>query len=112
MIIPTVGRVMWFRTPKTYQDLSLRIVDHDEPMCALVVHVLNDHMVNLHVFDHMGVGRGLTSVPIKQDGAPDIPAGHAYAEWMPFQVGQAKAQAGQQAAGTADAAMPPKVPSP
>jgi hypothetical protein len=48
---PTVGRVVYFHNE----------VDGAE-CAAIVVHVWNDSCVNLVVFDHNGVGRGVTSV--------------------------------------------------
>lgn len=81
VITPTVGRVVWFR-------------DHDDdpqPQAAMVVYVWHDRMVNLVVFDHEGNRGAATSIALRQEGdpVPDMP----YAEWMPYQVGQAKKHA-------------------
>lgn len=86
MITPTIGRVVWYR-PASH--------DGDQPLCALVTYVHSDTMVNLAVFDPNGNPFAATSVPLRQDDDP-APAG-SYAEWMPYQKGQAaKAEALEQ----------------
>jgi hypothetical protein len=56
-------------------------------------------MVNLVVFDKNGNPRGEKPVTLVQEGdypppAPDHPPpGRPYAQWMPYQVGQAKKHA-------------------
>jgi hypothetical protein len=78
-IIPTVGRVMHYRPGPA------DLIEHDgvQPLAAIVCYVWNDDMVNLVVFDRNGVPCPKTSVLI--DGAGTS----SYAEWMPYQVGQA-----------------------
>ena len=87
MIKPTVGRVMWYRPG----DYLIGLVEHDpaQPMTAHVCYVWNDNMVNLLVIDHAGNTQVRTSVPIVQDGSPYTAGPSPYAEWMPFQKGQA-----------------------
>ena len=87
MIRPTVGRVMWYH-PGDYSD---GIVQHDpaQPMAAHVCYVWGDHMVNLLVIDHSGGTHARTSVPIVQEGSPYSAGPLPYAEWMPYQKGQA-----------------------
>lgn len=80
MIIPSIGRVVWYRgMPR-----------REQPFAALVTYVHNDRMVNLVVFDHNGTPAGRNNVTLVQerDAIPAAPA--SYAEWMPYQVGQAK----------------------
>lgn len=87
MITPTVGRVVWF-TPY----LAERFNDH-QPWAAMVTRVWSDRCVNLGGFDPNGNPFARTSVTLLQEGDP-IPTGNAmYAQWMPYQIGQAKAQA-------------------
>lgn len=83
MIKPTVGRVVHFR-PCVIEGLSN---DGSQPLAAIIAYVWNDRLVNLTVLDQHGSGYARTSVQLLQDG--DTPNGGSYAEWMPYQVGQA-----------------------
>ena len=78
MIQPTVGRVVLFH-PFGKQDRTYP---------ALVCFVHSDRMINLGGFDQDGVPFSACSVQLLQDGdtLPDVTA---YAEWMPYQKGQA-----------------------
>jgi hypothetical protein len=89
MIKPTNGRIVWF-TPGPRDAIGR--YDTAQPLAAIVTHVVNDRMVNLCVFDSAGNAAARTSVPLLQDG-DDRPEG-CFAEWMPYQKGQAaKAEA-------------------
>lgn len=78
MIKPTVGRVVWYHPGRN---------DDFVDVCAAVIaHVWNDTCVNLMVIDPNGNSIGRTSVYLLQDG-DEAPA--QYAEWMPYQKGQA-----------------------
>lgn len=85
MIKPTIGRQVWYwsRDPK--------VLDKDtQPEAATVVYVWNDRNVNLQVINKNGISRSETSIQLRQpeDPVPD----HGHCVWMPFQIGQAKAQ--------------------
>lgn len=83
MIVPTIGRVVWY-LPSDDDLKKVGMVKHgDQPFDAHVVYVWSDTSVNLKVFDHDGNGFTRTSVPINVDGASP------HAEWMPYQQGQA-----------------------
>jgi hypothetical protein len=83
MIKPTVGRVVLF-----WRDLERR-VDGEQPEAAMVTFVHDDRLVNLVVHSHDGESWGQTHVQLLQDDdAP--PARNHFAEWMPWQLGQAK----------------------
>ena len=82
MIKPTVGRVMWYWPVVTERTA--------QPYAALVTYVHGDNMVNLVGFTPNGVAFPTMSVPIVQDGSPYTAGDSPYAEWMPYQVGQAK----------------------
>lgn len=85
MIEPTIGRVVWFTPAKTDESLS----GSSQPLAALVAHVHSDRCVNLAVFDANGGGsHSRTSVTLLQDDDVAPEAGY-YAEWMPYQKGQA-----------------------
>lgn len=100
-ITPTVGRKVWFRPNGTTSlqragtqgvaFASLAIIDN-APLDATVVYVWNDRMVNLLVLDHYGNPFTATSVPMVQPDE-DCPAVGFYAEWMPYQQGQARRDA-------------------
>lgn len=82
MIKPTIGRVMWYWPVKEQRQ--------EQPQACLVTWVWGDNMVNLVVFDSVGVPHSRTSVPIVQDGSPYTAGDSPYVEWMPYQIGQAK----------------------
>lgn len=85
MIKPSIGRVVWF-TPSSNTGSS--DFAPGAPLAAIVAHVHSDQLVNLAVFDANGVAHSRTSVTLLQDD--DIAQEHGYyAEWMPFQKGQA-----------------------
>jgi hypothetical protein len=97
-IAPTVGRKLYFYPG---EDKSVHRFD-DQPIDATIIYVWPQaptqegqsdipQLLNLHVIDHTGTQQTKTSVPLIQDGE-DVPSVGNYAMWMPFQVGQAKAQ--------------------
>jgi hypothetical protein len=93
MIKPSIGRVVWFR-PHKGDPLAFS----DQPLAALVTYVHSDNMINLAVFDANGVAHSRTSVTLHQDGEGG--KGYGYAEWMPYQKGQAaKTEAAEKALG-------------
>lgn len=86
MIKPTVGRVVLY-TPSSADNTIAKL--DNQPLAAIVACVWSDTCVNLAVFDSNGVATNRTSVLLIQDDAPK-PSGGNYAEWMPYQIGQAK----------------------
>lgn len=80
MIKPTIGRVVWYYSENHKPE--------DQPWAAIVCYVYSDTMVNLSVFDENGMGKAKTSVFLYQ-GEGDRPIGRSFAEWMPYQKGQA-----------------------
>lgn len=93
MIKPTVGRVVWF-TPSRNAGIGDGVAHYDnQPHAAMVVYVWNDYLVNLVVYGHDGVPHPKTSVPLIQEDGVAKPEFGYYAEWMPYQIGQAKAHA-------------------
>ena len=88
MITPTNGRQVWFHPNGSLPDVAYMGL----ALAATVVHVWSDRCVNLQVLDANGVAHQVTSVTLLQDtDAPPLVG--VYAEWMPFQKGQAKAAA-------------------
>lgn len=86
MIVPTVGRIVWF-TPSMH-DVNLTHHDKLKPLAAIVVHIWHDRMVNLAVFDSNGQSIGKTSVQLLQDDDRKPEQGY-FCSWMPYQQGQA-----------------------
>ncbi|MGY3392956.1 hypothetical protein ACVWW6_005547 [Bradyrhizobium sp. USDA 3311] len=85
IISPTVGRNVHYRVASEANANGMTIYNTAQPMVALVTYVHSDSCVNLVVFDHCGNAHPRTSVPINNvwEGAS------AWAEWMPYQKGQA-----------------------
>jgi hypothetical protein len=92
MIKPTIGRVVWFHPEQGAE------IHSGETQAALVAKVLNDRLVNLAVFDDRGRPYPAIEVELWQ-GEGKRPK-DAYCEWMPYQIGQAKRHAEEDAAKT------------
>lgn len=82
MIKPTVGRIVWYRhhAPETPEE---------QPVAAIVTKVNSDDTVNLTIFPAVTLPHPHMNVKLRQEDDP-IPVGE-YCEWMPYQIGQAKA---------------------
>lgn len=104
IITPSVGRKVWYRPSKS--DLVGPIpmcisgsldAGSAQPLDATVIAVWGDRMVNVLVTDVYGKQYPKLSVALLQeDDVPPTTGG--YAEWMPYQVGQAKKEADKPAA--------------
>lgn len=86
MIKPTIGRVVWLHRPDS--------IDQSQPEAALVTYVHSDTCINVAGFNANGVPFALTSVYLDQGDSPksaDVEGSllAVYAEWMPYQKGQA-----------------------
>jgi hypothetical protein len=96
-IKPTIGRKVWFYEPT----LAGNINNPTVPFDATIVYVWGDTCVNLRVTDHQGNTFARCSVPLRDPGADDRHgAGDYVATWMPYQTGQARAQAAAPSAAT------------
>jgi hypothetical protein len=82
MIPPTNGRVVWYWPSRDDKDIG------HQPQAAMVVFVHSNRVVNLVGYTHSGQFFPATSVPLLQDGDMAPATGH-FAEWMPYQKGQA-----------------------
>lgn len=114
VITTSVGRKVWYRPSKN--DLTgpapMSMAgpqdqpEKAQPLDATVIAVWSDRMVNLLVTDTMGKQFPVLSCTLLQEGdepAKDVegkPIGR-YAEWMPYQTGQAKKHDAEQQAKTA-----------
>lgn len=83
MIKPTVGRVVWFWPEGAPLD------PRQQPLSASIAHVHSDECINIGYLNEFGEHDNKTSVPLWQGegGQPKT----AHCQWMPYQVGQAKA---------------------
>lgn len=85
IIKPTIGRVVWFHPATNSAEGGF----YPAPICAAIVaYVHSDSCVNLAVFDANGNAHSKCSVALVQDGEAPPENGY-YAEWMPYQKGQA-----------------------
>ena len=82
MIQPTVGRIVYYHPPFV-PDSKANEVTH----AAIIVQVHSDEYITLAVFNEAGSSYPALSVQLYQ-GEGVRPTG-AYAEWMPYQIGQA-----------------------
>lgn len=90
VITPTPGRVVWYwPTPEDIKQGMFAYPGSDQPMAATVSFVHSDRMVNLSVVDHNGKPFEKRSVTLLQEGDTVRNSKYGYAEWMPFQKGQA-----------------------
>jgi hypothetical protein len=87
MITPTNGRIVWYTPGPDFAGVQH---DRSKPLAASVCHVWGDRCVNLDVTDSNGAHWPVTSVTLLQDEDTGNSWG-GFAEWMPFQKGQAKA---------------------
>ena len=123
-IEPTVGRKLWLRATGTMaKHMQLAIHDPAQPLDATIVFahprpcgtnrelgMLQNILVRVH--DHGGNAHNL-SVPLRQEGDPE-PASGLWAEWMPYQTGQARKERTAEAAQDKEAterAAPPAAPA-
>ena len=83
MIKATVGRVVWYHPADSDPTPKFR----GEPLAAIVARVHSDRLINLTVFRADGITYGRHDVQLVQDG--DQRPTERFAEWMPFQKGQA-----------------------
>lgn len=98
MIYPTPGRIVWYHPPATaaYPKIG------NQPHPAMIAHVLENGRINLTVSAPSGDTYAAREVHLLEDGEP-APAGQPYAEWMPYQKGQAaKAEQLDKLAGVGD----------
>ncbi|NEW95488.1 hypothetical protein [Rhodopseudomonas sp. BR0G17] len=94
IILPSIGRVVWFHP-------AAQANPNGQPHAALIAYVQSERLINLAAFDENGTSYSATSVPLLQGDEAPPTDGTAYAEWMPFQKGQA-AKTDNVAAGVRD----------
>lgn len=87
-IKPSIGRKVWFWD---HSSTTTRYGDN-QAMDATIIYVWSDTCVNLAVTDHAGMQYTRTSVPLRDHREGDKHGVEYVATWMPYQVGQARAQ--------------------
>lgn len=92
-ILPTVGRKVWYRTGNS--DQKMNKINPDDPLDATIVGIWADGLINVVVFDSHGNMFTRTGIRLRQEG--ETISNQSYCEWMPYQVGQAKAATTPQA---------------
>jgi len=114
-IKPTVGRRVWYY-PATNEKRMSMLPFHlhgDGPLDAGIAHVNDDGTVNLSVFDSIGNHHSRQKVRFIDNDETGMPTdGDAYAAWMPFQLGQARAPQQAQAHQETPPLAPPPAPAP
>ena len=89
-IVPTIGRQVWFWS-SAEKRIAAGADKSVQPEAATVVHVLDERCVNLLVLDHKGRSRAVQhALLVQPDDDWDESTG-PHCQWMPFQVGQARA---------------------
>lgn len=83
MIKPTIGRVVLVHGSNVQNN------GPEQPCAALVAFVWSDRLINVGGVNHSGIAFAATSVPLLQDDDVAPTDGSTYAEWMPYQKGQA-----------------------
>lgn len=92
MIIPTVGRKVWYFPSQDDKDgkadTALKMeTNNKEPLDATVVAVWGNKCINVAIFDIYGNLHARRSVLLLQDDDA-IPEHGRYAQWMPYQAAQ------------------------
>lgn len=88
MIVPTVGRIVWFRPDAVF--IPTLDGQPNGPLAAIIVGVQSEERVNVSVFGADGSMHPRTGVFVTQEGDP----APGSCTWMPFQKGQATNLAG------------------
>jgi hypothetical protein len=92
-IKPSVGRVVWYRPGQYDFVLHTRWNEGTSrkevgPLAAIITGVVNDHCVHLAGFDFYGYAWSRQNVYLWH-GDCGVEQDSPYAEWMPYQKGQA-----------------------
>lgn len=88
MIKPTVGRVILVRN-RPGNRVPTRAEDHPHgEEAGIIAYVHNDRLINVACFTNWGQHAPLVNIRLLQPG-DEVPKNEVYAEWMPFQKGQA-----------------------
>lgn len=90
MIKPTVGRVVWvFNRAGRAKLVGTAGI---QPEVGFITYVHDDRIINVGGFTALGQPYAVTLIALQDDDIPQSPAGEregCWAEWMPYQKGQA-----------------------
>lgn len=86
-IKPTVGRVVWYYPPQA--GFTGCHPGQGVPLPAMIAKVWSDDCINIGGFDANGMPFNAASVMLFHDDGASLRPGYSYAEWMPYQKGQA-----------------------
>lgn len=90
MIVPTIGRRVWWRcNGNESATKNLGVFDETQPCDAGITYVWADSLVNVTVTGPSGIQCAFTSVHLRQPGYDPAPEGTPYVEWIPHQVSAA-----------------------
>lgn len=82
MIKPTIGRIVWF-----YPYGRSQVEAKEQPHAAIIAYVHSAECINIAYFDVNGIAKPANGVRLCHDDEPR--PDFAFAEWMPYQIGQA-----------------------
>ena len=108
LIKPTIGRRIWYWPGPTdlFAVASMARIESEQPFDAGIIYVHSDTCVNLQVTDHRGGIWFREKVRILQEGENDSVLDSAgVAQWMHYQVGQARAVRPEQDTATPETAL-------
>jgi len=88
VIVPTVGRVVWYWPSAADIVGGMRLASASQPFMAQVVFVHHERLVNVIVHDHSGKPHARGAVRLVQESDVYV-AAEPRCEWMPYQKGQA-----------------------
>ena len=86
LITPTIGRVVWYYP----FGADTREGSPVQPVPALIAYVHNDRHINIGGFNEDGTPLNATSVYLYHGDDDPRPVNGGFAEWMPYQTGQAR----------------------
>lgn len=92
VIVPTIGRQLWFwesGAKRAEAEIDRRV----QAEAATVVYVVDERCVHLQVLSLKGRARAVLNAQLKQPGDPWNQTTGPHCQWIPYQVGQAKASA-------------------
>jgi hypothetical protein len=84
MIMPTVGRIVWY-----HRHVDAGRDPNGQPLAAILAKVIDERIINLTVCNADGTTFPALHVPLLQEGDQLEDPNAAYAEWTPYQKGQA-----------------------
>lgn len=94
-IKPTIGRKVWLWVSTNMVQPECVVLDSKQAFDASIAFVHPDGRINVTFADHAGRPGACAVVAIydPKDSDQHTGGGEPYCTWMPYQVGQAKAQA-------------------